>query len=120
MKNHSFKLKHSALPSVAQKTPLISAAQIDQAKNLAVQTPRQERSNATKAINSPDFDSLPDSGFVRLPSLLLLFACSRATIWRWVKAKKIPTPKKLGPRVTAWNIGELRQVISAYMKEESA
>lgn len=120
MKNFSFQPKHSALPFAAQQALLASASQIDQARNLAVQVPRRERIAATKAINTPDFDSLPDSGFVRLPSLLLLFACSRATIWRWVKAKKIPSPRKLGPRVTAWNIGELRQVISAYMKEESA
>lgn len=67
-----------------------------------------------------DFDKLPDSAFVRLPSLLTLFACSRATIWRRVKEKKLPAPKKLGPRLSAWNVGEIRLAISVYMKGEMA
>lgn len=62
-----------------------------------------------------DFDALPDSAFVRLPNLLVLFACSRATIWRWVKNGLLPAPKKVGPRVTAWSVAELRQVLSARM-----
>ena len=58
-----------------------------------------------------NFDSLPDSGFVRLPVLLGLLGCSRATIWRWVKSKKVPAPKKLGERIAAWNVGEIRAAL---------
>lgn len=58
------------------------------------------------------FDSLPDSGFVRQPVVQALFACSAATIWRGVKAGRIPEPKKLSLRVTGWNVGKLRQALA--------
>ena len=110
------------------KSALSSAVQ--QAVDTA--TPRQSNSavpastqanrpvTTRRSDQQPDFDTLPDSGFVRLPSLEKIFACSRATIWRRVKEAKLPPPKKLGPRMVAWNVGEIRSAISAYMKGEIA
>jgi len=54
------------------------------------------------------FDQLPDSAHVRQPVVEKLEACSAATIWRRVKKGTLPKPIKLGERVTAWNVGELR------------
>lgn len=59
-----------------------------------------------------EFDLLPDSAFVRLPVLLKLYACSSATIWRGVQAGRIPSPIKLSPRVTGWNVGQLRSALN--------
>lgn len=72
-------------------------------------------SNSTRANDTllADFDALPDSAHVRLPILKALLACSSATVWRWSKESRIPAPKKLGPRVSAWNIGELRRALAA-------
>ena len=56
-----------------------------------------------------DFDTLPDSAHVRLPVVQALYACSDETVRRRVKSGNMPAPKKLGPRLTAWNVGELRQ-----------
>lgn len=71
---------------------------------------------APSGANIPDalanFDRLPDSAFVRLPVVTSLFACSPATIWRRVKAKTIPAPRKLSEGVTAWRVGELRKSLS--------
>ena len=55
------------------------------------------------------FDSLPDAAHVRLPVVLTLYACSRATVWRHVKAGLIPVPIKFSERITAWNVGVLRK-----------
>ena len=57
------------------------------------------------------FDQLPDSGFVRINVVKALLACSTATVWRLVKAKKLQT-YKLTPRTTTFNVGELRQVLA--------
>lgn len=57
------------------------------------------------------FDELPAAGFVRLPVVAALFACSKPTVWRRVRAGLIPKPRKLGPRVTGWQVGELRQAL---------
>ena len=81
--------------------------------------PKSNSTNGSKTYISVDLDSLSASSFVRLPTLLVLFGCSRASIWRWVRAKRIPAPRKIGPRLVAWNVSELRQAISAFMKGES-
>jgi len=60
-----------------------------------------------------NFDSLPDSANVRLPVVAALFACAGVTVWRLVKAGTLPAPRKLGARVTAWNVGDLRRVLAA-------
>jgi predicted DNA-binding transcriptional regulator AlpA len=57
------------------------------------------------------FDQLPDSAHVRQPVVEALFGCSAATVWRRVADGRIPRPRKLSDRVTAWNVGELRRVL---------
>jgi predicted DNA-binding transcriptional regulator AlpA len=59
-----------------------------------------------------DFDSLPDAANVRQPVVEALFACSSATVWRRVKDGRLPAPRKLSDRVTAWNVGELRRALA--------
>lgn len=74
----------------------------------------------TKRINDgaiptalENFDYLPDSAYVRLPVLKGLFGVSGASIWRGVKNQSIPKPVKLTERTTAWNVGELREVLAS-------
>lgn len=62
-----------------------------------------------------NFDALPSSAHVRQPVVEALFGCSGATIWRRVKDGRLPTPSKLSVRVTAWNVGELRQALAVAM-----
>lgn len=69
----------------------------------------------TKLSTIPDalknFDSLPDSAFVRQKVVEGLYGCSSATVWRNVKKLIIPAPRKLSERVTAWNVGQLRAAL---------
>ena len=58
-----------------------------------------------------NFDSLPDSANVRQPVVQGLFGISAATVWRRVNDGLLPKPRKLSPRITAWNCGELRAVL---------
>jgi predicted DNA-binding transcriptional regulator AlpA len=68
--------------------------------------PVKTSSGITPALTK--FDSLPDSAHVRLNEVTQLFGCSRASVWRWTKANKLPAPKRFGNRVSAWNVGDLR------------
>lgn len=58
-----------------------------------------------------NFDQLPDSAYVRLPTVCALYACSPASVWRGVKNFRIPKPRKLSPRTTCWNVGELKAAL---------
>lgn len=60
-----------------------------------------------------NFNAMPDCGYCRLPVVQALYACSSASVWRGVKAGRIPKPKKLSLNITAWNVGELRVALKA-------
>lgn len=59
------------------------------------------------------FDFLPDAANVRLPVVQGLLGCSSTTVWRMVKRGALPAPRKLSPRVAAWNVGDLRKALAA-------
>ena len=58
-----------------------------------------------------NFEYLPNSAHVRLTTMIALYGCSSATIWRGCKNGSIPKPKKLTLRTTAWNVGEVRNAL---------
>jgi len=60
-----------------------------------------------------DFDRLPDSAYVRDVVVAQLLCVSRNTVWTMARDGRLPTPKKLSVRVTAWNVGELRKTLAA-------
>ncbi|MEP6605180.1 MAG: AlpA family phage regulatory protein [Nitrosospira sp.] len=60
-----------------------------------------------------NFDLLPDSANVRLPVVMGLYGISAASVWRGVKAGRIPKPRKLSTRTTTWNVGQLRRGLIA-------
>lgn len=59
-----------------------------------------------------NFDSMPDSAFVRLTVVKGLFSVSSSTVWRMVKAGTLKA-RKLTPRTTAFNVGELRNILAS-------
>jgi predicted DNA-binding transcriptional regulator AlpA len=68
----------------------------------------QRLNNGTFPESLKNFDLLPDSAKVRLPVVQALYGCSRATVWRRVKDKLIPSPSKT-KNITSWNVGDLRR-----------
>lgn len=76
---------------------------------------RTDQSTIPDALRN--FDSQPDSAYVRQPVVEGLFACSSATVWRMVKRGTLPAPRKLSERVTAWNVGQLRAALKSEARE---
>ena len=59
-------------------------------------------------------DGLPQSGFLRLSSILAPkgpIPVSKSTWWAGVKSGRYPEPVKLGPRITAWRVDDIRALI---------
>lgn len=54
---------------------------------------------------------LPDTGFVRLPTILRVYPVSRSSWWAGIRAGRYPQPVKLGERCTAWRVEDIRDLI---------
>ena len=57
---------------------------------------------------------LPPTGFVRLPGILAPngpIPVSKSTWWAGIKDGRYPKPVKLGPRITAWRVEDIRTLI---------
>lgn len=65
--------------------------------------------------------TLPETGFVRLPNIIgdpkadppipPIIPVSKSTWWAGVKSGRYPKPIKLGPRITAWRVEDIRELI---------
>lgn len=54
---------------------------------------------------------LPNTGFLRLPEVLLIIPVSKSTFWQGVKVGRYPKPVKISPRCTAWKVEDIRDFI---------
>tara|TARA_R110002094_G_scaffold15218_4_gene26472 strand:- start:599 stop:793 length:195 start_codon:yes stop_codon:yes gene_type:complete len=55
--------------------------------------------------------SLPEVGFVRLPDVLKVYPVSKSHWWAGVKEGRYLKPVKLGPKITAWRVEDIRALI---------
>jgi predicted DNA-binding transcriptional regulator AlpA len=59
-------------------------------------------------------NKLPQTGFVRIRGVLAPtgpLPISRSTWWAGVRAGRYPQPIKIGPRITAWSVESIRELI---------
>ena len=68
---------------------------------------------------SSQIENLGD-GFLRLNSIIAPngpLPISRSSWWAGVKIGRYPQPVKLGPRITAWRVSEIRELIDSFKGE---
>ncbi len=54
---------------------------------------------------------LPEAGFIRLPTVLALIPGSKTTWWEGIRKGIYPAPVKLGPRIAAWRVQDIRNLM---------
>ncbi len=54
------------------------------------------------------------------PEACRLFGISRTTLWKWVKAGRIPKPRYIEAREPRWRLGELVPLLEALPKMSDA
>lgn len=59
-------------------------------------------------------NTLPETGFVRLPAILKVYPVSKSTWWAGVKDGRYPKPVKLGLKITAWRVEDIRSLIASH------
>ena len=69
------------------------------------------RQSSAKTVD--DVPSLPEIGFVRLPQVLRLLPIGKSTWWAGIRSGQYPAPVKLGPRVSAWRVEDIRALLTS-------
>jgi predicted DNA-binding transcriptional regulator AlpA len=64
-------------------------------------------------------DELPEEGLLRLVAILRPSGpvpVSKSTWWAGVRSGRYPQPVKLGPRITAWRVEDIRTLLQSGSK----
>jgi prophage regulatory protein len=66
---------------------------------------------------------IPEIGYLRLrqiigdkkadPPIPAVFPVSRSTWWEGVRSGRFPKPVKLGPKISAWRVEDIRELIES-------
>ena len=62
--------------------------------------------------------ALPETGFLRLPQVLELIPVSKSTWWLGVKTGRFPKAVKLGRKISAWRVEEIKALIEQFPSPE--
>ena len=70
---------------------------------------------------------LPETGFLRLPQIIgdpraeppipAIIPVKKSCWWDGVRSGRFPKPVKLGPRITAWRVEDIRDLIERLARE---
>lgn len=61
---------------------------------------------------------LPETGFVRLPTILGLIPVSKSTVWKRVRSGEFPKPVKFGS-ATMWKVEDIRALVARMGGEQN-
>jgi len=65
---------------------------------------RRQKSSPAETKANPDT-------LLRQPAVLQMFPVSATTWWQGIRAGKYPKPHRIGPRMRAWRLGDILQLI---------
>jgi predicted DNA-binding transcriptional regulator AlpA len=89
-----------------------SAPLLDAILHLVHVAPTHIKGSRDMATSSETYGAMPATGYMRQSQLIpAIFPFSSATLWRKVKAGTFPKPVKLGPRITAWRVEDIREML---------
>ena len=62
---------------------------------------------------------LPEEGLVRLPVVLKMLGIKRTAFYEGIRRGDYPKPVRLGPRISAWPVKDLRKLIADCCEKRS-
>lgn len=65
-----------------------------------------------------DSQSVPQSGLMRIDTVLKLIPVSRSNWWQGVKTGRYPAPVKLSERVTCWRTSDILTLIESAARKQ--
>lgn len=73
---------------------------------------RTEEENGGKMMVNIEKVIIPEEGFIRLPTVLKVLGISRTALYNGIARGDFPKPVRLGPRMSAWKVEEIRKFIA--------
>lgn len=61
--------------------------------------------------------TLPETGFVRLSTILKIYPVGRSTWWAGCKSGRYPAGIKIGPNTTVWRVEDIRGLLAQHTGE---
>ena len=58
--------------------------------------------------------TLPETGFIRLPTVLSIIPISKSSLYAGIKKGIYPPPVKLSERTSAWKVEDIRNLINRF------
>jgi predicted DNA-binding transcriptional regulator AlpA len=55
--------------------------------------------------------TLPETGYIRLPTVLSVLPMAKSTFYLGIKNNKYPKPTKLSERISAWRVEDIRRLL---------
>ncbi len=102
---------HHALGQSIKKLPTLKTTPFKPIPALSDQAV-EGSTKGTEQIRAEEHKrSIPSEGYMRLPAVLSIFPVSRSTWWAGISAGRFPKGVKLGPRITAWKVEDIRKLI---------
>ena len=72
---------------------------------------------------------LPETGFLRLPQIIgdpkanppipAVIPVGKSCWWNGVKTGRFPAPVKISPRVTVWDVQDIRELVTSFRRRAS-
>lgn len=57
---------------------------------------------------------LPETGYVRLSTILKIIPISKSTWWAGVKDGRFPKSVKLSTKITAWRVEDIKKLMASF------
>lgn len=71
----------------------------------------KQQSQTSATHNLAAYPTLPPTGFLRLPHVLVVFPVSKSAWYAGIKSGLYPQGIKLSPRTVAWSASAVRELI---------
>jgi prophage regulatory protein len=75
-----------------------------------------KRPDTGLSVRLGNFDELPDSALVRLPTFLQLLPVSKSTLYHGIRTGRFPAPVRSG-RITMWSVKSIRILVQQLEQE---
>lgn len=63
---------------------------------------------------------IPESGFLRIQTILQIFPIGKSTWWAGCRTGRFPKPIKIGKRTTVWKAEDIKSLVESYNTSNSS